>query len=66
MTRVEWLERYDALEERRAALQAEILRIERSGDFEDYNKVDEERADINELLADLADDAARLLWMGEW
>jgi outer membrane protein assembly factor BamB len=58
MTREEWLKQYHALDERRAELEREYEAAEATGN---YAYVDEARADLNEVLADLADHAATIL-----
>lgn len=54
----ELLRRYEALEEQRQRLLSLYCQAEETGD---YSRADEESADINEVLADLADEMADVL-----
>ncbi len=53
------LERYDALDERREELNDLYEQCEERPGL--YDRADSERADVNEILADIADDVIRLL-----
>lgn len=55
------LQHYDDLLERREALLDRYAAIEEFGEFADYSAADEERADVNEALAEIADAMAVVL-----